>query len=1296
MKNFTLGACILSAALASSAFGKPIYLKADATTGKGDGSSWANAYTAVTDAIIALNESQDAQPTLYVAQGLYAISSAQDITAVGAVIKGGYLGLSDGDMTRDVEQYQTIFSTDFDWNDCIRPAKASDTTYAQVVYNGIGILDSNRHIYLPPTKTDKWDCGERGFYMLFNQSGKSDVNYILKFAKPVTLSGVCFYGLNKNKGACLVVDAEAGGTAIDNCLFAYGSEAYAINASAPIRLIDSRFENNYTHWVPVVALASDSMVSNCIFRGNSGSTANTGNVLTFGGKGNLVKDCLFERCNAWVSGGFTKAANICYASSSGGGSFVDCVVTNCLSGPGAASVTANHSLFTLLGGGAATNCTFVGNRTAVYAVANGGYGLIAALYTGAHTFEASGCLFRDNVVSATPKTTESCQYVMGVIGNGFDGQSTVVKNCIFDGNEFEWTVAEGVTPILSRSAFTLATAANSTSKLTFVNNTVTGVRQASAYDIVQLGSGHKQALAVWNSIFTSDEWIHSGLFYADQPTLWDVRNCTAKNMTSAYWPQDMDVSSGFSSDDIPLAADYTPAARTPGIRNTTDGSVRGAVNALTDEAESGFTLTVRAEPVSSALISTPATQVVQPGGSTVPVTAEGVGGASMLGWYDTSDNLITAEATLPAQALSADLTVVAKFGVPKITFTFDLGECGTFAESGESTATVKAGAGEAFPGVPAHAIDSENWVFRGWFPEVPTVTPSEAVTFKAVYVTKKLRQIRVVPSHGEEPPEKEDGESWETAYTDLAAAYRDAATYQGEVWLKAGTYAPAASIPMLSRVRVIGGFAGGETSADEADPEANDTIITIQGAAFYADSGTVEDAKFFGLHFKDVKNSAIRVNGATVTGLEIEKCIFERCNAAKASDFGPVGVKACAVTLRDCLFTNSYHCAYFANTTDETPATVDGCRFIGNDGQNYGTCVYIDGKGTLTVRDSSFESNTNTTHNCSGSATITLSSSSAKHLVSGCTFKRNVVGGTCQANVLVANGSATIEGCSFEGNILTGCHNSGTSHSATIHTGSWRTTVKDCYFGQNVVSTPATSSYRSVFYIGANQVICLNCTFDRNVVERAEGDTGVTTLMQFFGHNQGIALAHCTIAGTVLPTGCAEIDCRGTDTTSYQNCALSFVNTILWNDAVDYNPVNVAGKDIPLWVQNSVVKNMNTDQYVKRVVCTNLLTNVDPKLASEPKSGENDICALPLHGDTPVRKFGCRTWYDSKTGLAYAYNPASKNYLCLSKASTTGLPSGLTADDPPPADVWGRDRAPRKIALGALNTEPLGLMLLVR
>ncbi len=1283
------------AAHALAAHSAPLYLKAGAA-GDGSGSSWANACTTFDAAIEKLNVAAEGDRTLLVAQGTYVLTKSNSVSVAGFLIQGGYRAAEDGDLERDPAEYQSIFTPDTDANDHVRPVRVDPYASSQPAINNINVV-VNGKVNMPEEPYP--DTGDYGAYILFNQGGKNTVYYFLVVDPGAsgTIDGIVLCGMNQNAGAGIFVDTGAGDVTISNCTFAYNigdsrSEVKMSAANGALRRITGcTFFGNAHNWTPVVSAAGGLEMTDCTFSSDSSSAAKTGHCLVLSGTDNLVKNCTFRRLSAVFPGGFATSANICYMAS-GDVVFDGCTFDHCHTAPSAVGVQNNPSLFTLLGGGTMTNCTFAGCRTTAYAAKNGVYGLIAPSQTGAHTLNVLGCSFVGNAVFATPQTTEGCNYVMGVVGNGFNGQSTIVKNCIFDGNTFGWVPVDGVAPLVARSAFTLATAANSQSKLTFVNNTVTGARQPGTYDIVQLGGGHAQALTVWNSIFTSSDWVHQDGFYADQPALWDVRSCTIKNLTEVYWPQDVDVSSGLGFDDIPLAADYTPAARVPGIRATTDGSVRGAVNALTEVAENGYTLTVRAAPVGNAVLSSPSTQAVPSGGQTVPVAAAVAGGASVLGWYDEEDRLVTENATLPAQTLAADKVVTVKFGMPRVEFTFDLGQCGTFAESGTPQASVIASVGEAFPGIPEYRIDTDNWVFQGWDKEVPTVMPGTGMSFSARYVTRQLRQIRVVPSH--DGPVSEDGLSWETAYTDIGAAYRDAAAYQGEVWLMAGSYTLAASIPMLSRVKVIGGFAGGETSADEADPAANDTVVTIQGAAFYADSGTVEDAKFYGIHFKDVKNSAIRVNGATVTGLEIEKCVFEKCNTAKASDFGPVGVKACAVTLKDCDFINSYHCVYSTGTTAGMTMTVDGCRFVGNDGQNYGTCVYAESKGALTVRNTCFEANTNTTHNCSGSATMTIWTD-GPNLVEDCMFVSNVVAGTCQANVLM-NSSATFERCNFIGNRLAAKNNSGTSHSATIHTGSQRTTVKDCYFGQNVVSTPAAASYRSVFYIGANQVVCLNCTFDRNVVERAEGDTGVTALMQFFGHNQGVALAHCTIADTVLPTGCAEIDCHGTDATSYQNCALSFVNTILWNEAADYNPVDVAGKDIPLWVQNAVVKNMDTDQYVKLVVCTNLVADADPVLAQTVRAGDNGVLARPLNGSTIFRKSGCKTWYNAATGFAYAYNPASKKYLCLSKASSTGLPSGLTANDPPPADAWGQPRREARISLGAVNAYPGSTRLIVR
>ncbi|MCP9237078.1 T9SS type A sorting domain-containing protein [Lewinella sp. JB7] len=72
-----------------------------------------------------------------------------------------------------------------------------------------------------------------------------------------------------------------------------------------------------------------------------------------------------------------------------------------------------------------------------------------------------------------------------------------------------------------------------------------------------------------------------------------------------------------------------------------------------------------------------------------------------------------------------------------------------------------------------------------------------------------------------------DGTSWENAYTNLSTAI-DSADAGSALWIAAGRYVtPDSSSFFIDRaLSLYGGFAGGETSLDAADPTANETILS--------------------------------------------------------------------------------------------------------------------------------------------------------------------------------------------------------------------------------------------------------------------------------------------------------------------------------------------------------------------------------------------------------------------------------------------------------------------------------------
>lgn len=77
-----------------------------------------------------------------------------------------------------------------------------------------------------------------------------------------------------------------------------------------------------------------------------------------------------------------------------------------------------------------------------------------------------------------------------------------------------------------------------------------------------------------------------------------------------------------------------------------------------------------------------------------------------------------------------------------------------------------------------------------------------------------------------------DGKTWETAFSDLQDAL-SIAQPNTEIWVATGTYKPdrdtaarSASFYLKNGVRLLGGFAGTETSSYQRDPNAHETILS--------------------------------------------------------------------------------------------------------------------------------------------------------------------------------------------------------------------------------------------------------------------------------------------------------------------------------------------------------------------------------------------------------------------------------------------------------------------------------------
>ena len=657
-----------------------------------------------------------------------------------------------------------------------------------------------------------------------------------------------------------------------------------------VRISNCEFRYTYNLKPVVQTYGRHTIIEDCAFSDHFRTDVKDGcNVIWVWYINATIRGCSFARCAAVTQSSGESDTNYNGTNLIGWNAanvirLEDCTMSNNVS---MAQYGYGCSLFGCKGA-SLCNLTVVNNRLEVKARAAGTYSLVTGSLRCPVAVGYENCLFASNTVAEVVGDADT--YALGILGNGIEKNNVnPIVNCTFIDNEVT-TVGSAASVIRSQGVlFNDSAAANSRMAVvncTFARSQ----EDAGIYDVAQYGSAindfyvinsismrgpnaqfdpfyaetpskFKVRSCTVGGYLAVPDWLDAEEISSDAvPLEWlalgggraalrpacrlgslresvDVSVCTrTANVIEpeerAYYTSYMirnDADTGW----ISLTGETAPKTALGLLADATDteerpaGSfTRGPVQALSASAEAGNTLVVKSEPYGAGVYTPDYWQVVAPGEAPAAVTAAAANpDLAMFDHWVTAGGEVTSNPLMLGVLPEGVTTVTAVFAVPTKKMTFDLGEYGTF-EDGSTRCEV-----EMMPGtplvIPAFTV-SDDWVLTGWSPAIPAKVPAEATTFTATAVTKLLRVIRLAPA--DDPVAaggKGDGSSWADAYRgDFAAAYADAAAYRGEVWIKKGAYNVTSTVFLKSRVRVIGGFAGDETSADAADPEANPAILT--------------------------------------------------------------------------------------------------------------------------------------------------------------------------------------------------------------------------------------------------------------------------------------------------------------------------------------------------------------------------------------------------------------------------------------------------------------------------------------
>ncbi len=373
------------------------------------------------------------------------------------------------------------------------------------------------------------------------------------------------------------------------------------------------------------------------------------------------------------------------------------------------------------------------------------------------------------------------------------------------------------------------------------------------------------------------------------------------------------------------------------------------------------------------------------------------------------------------------------------------------------------------------------------------------------------------------------GLSWTDAYTDIQSAV-DAAVADDEIWVAAGTYAPALNpvVTMKAGVAIYGGFDDADVVRDDRDWDTNVTVLS--GSSTNRCVIGANNARLDGFTVRD--GNADQGGGmynSGVTGLSVAHCIFT--NDVAGSGAG-ISNDSSTISIAECLFTGITGtetgqvglCVYNSDST----LSINNCTFSGNTSsfdQLSGLCMYnSDCHGIIS--NCVFKDNIMTT----GYTAPGVVSGSGDETYSYCSFENNVLNNGYGCALDCVYGGNTIEHCTFLNNTITGDAYSYTGGAALrIAYEPSAMTVTDCQF----INNNATGRGSAV-YLESAAAVFKRCLFQGN------GTVSGSTETLAVSYDTTLSLENCVFIGNGYEGGDAgAIKMNGSSNASVVNCTFA-------------------------------------------------------------------------------------------------------------------------------------------------------------